>query len=530
MNRKVYLIAIFFILLAFALIVTKVIYGGQNIRPEVSRHLWRVKMVMNITGKGERAKVRLTLPKTSEHQKIYNEHFENDEMTFYIRERPLTGNRVGFWRAEILEGSKSLQYTFSAQLVKIAYEIPEDIVLAQDPKKFYGPEMKTWLDPSTYIQSDSLVIQDHLKAIIGQEKNTARVVRKIYDFVRGEIRYRSEKKSKDAKATLEKLTADCGGKARLFAALSRAAGLPSRVAGGIIVAPGVKNITHVWAENYIGNQWIPFDVVNNYYAYMPNHYVELYRGDYALFKYVGLKKFEYFFVIGKERIPPLDNPWSLYVLPMHFQNFIKVLLLIPLGALVVAFFRTVIGIPTFGTFAPVLLALAFREISLWLGMVCVLIVILLGWAFRTFLDRLKILVIPRLSIIVTSVVMIILVTMVVFYHLGIQRVLFMSLFPMIILTWTIERFSVIQIEDGTNAAIRSALGTAVVAAAAYYFMEMKILRLYLFAFPELLFVVIAIMLVLGRYTGIRLTELWRFREFYKIEKKKGSGPFLQKGA
>lgn len=518
MNRKVYLISFFLLLLAGAIMAFKVFYGGQSLSPEVSRHLWRVKFVINIKGKGERAKVRLTLPKTNEHQKVYNEHFENDEMVFYIRERPLTGNRVGFWRAEILEGSKSLQYTFSVQVRKIAYEIPPDAALPINPEKAYPPEFKTWLDPSAFIQSKDNAVQENLKKIIGRHKKINFVVRKIYNFVRGEVNYRTEKKSKDARDTLKKLEANCGGKARLFAALSRASGIPSRIVGGIILVPGVKNITHVWVENYIGGQWIPFDVVNDYFAYIPNHYVELYRGDYPLFKHLGLAQFDYFFTISKERIPPLDNPWSLYVLPMHFQNFIKVLLLIPLGTLVVAFFRTVIGIPTFGTFAPVLLALAFREISLELGLVCVVLVVLLGWGFRTLLDRLKILMIPRLSFIVTIVIMIVLAMMVIFYHFGQQRILFVSLFPMIILTWTIERFSVLQIEDGTSAALRAGLGTAVVAAAAYYLMKIRMLRLYLFAFPELLLIVLALLLVLGRYTGIRLAELWRFREFYKYKR------------
>lgn len=521
MNRKVYLIALLLVAFALALITVKVIYGGARVDTGFSPHLWRIKIVMNIKGLGQRAKVRFTLPKNSERQRIYNEHFENDELVFYVRDRQISGNRIGFWRSELLDGTKSLQYTFSVQLKKQSFPIPEELEIPKDPIKAYPPAVDPWLKPSAYIQSKSILIQKHLKTAIGKEKKTARVMRKIFDFVRGEVHYRSEKGSKDAKATLKQLIADCGGQARLFAALSRAANIPSRIVGGVILEPsGFKTTTHVWVENYIGGQWIPFDVVNNYFAMTPAHYIEFYRGDYVLFKHVGLAKFEYFFVIGKERIPPVDNPFSLYVLPIHFQKMIKVLLLIPVGALVVAFFRTVIGVPTFGTFAPVLLALAFREVSPLIGLVCLLIVISLGWLIRRMLDHLKILVIPRLSIIVTLVVFIVLALIVIFYHLGQNRVLFISLFPMIIMTWTVERFSVLQIEDGTPAALKAAAGTALVATAAYYLMKIKILRLYLFAFPELLLVIMALMLVLGRYTGLRLSELWRFREFLRSSRKR----------
>jgi hypothetical protein len=499
------------VLMAAGSISAKVIYGGHSVSREFSRYLWRINIVMNLAGKGTRAKVRLTLPKENERQTIYNEHFENDGLVFYVREREFTKNRVGFWRSELLDGTKSVQYTFSAQLKSLIYAIPGNFSLPDNPYDAYPPHFRIWLDPSAFIQSKDLSIKKYLKKIVGKEKNAAIVMRKLYDFITGQVRYRSEKGSKDAKATLNKLTADCGGQSRLFAALSRAAGVPSRIVGGLILTGGVKQTTHVWVENYLGGKWIPFDVVNKHFASMPNHYLELYRGDYALIKHVGLSKFEYFFFTEPEKMPPVDNPWSLYALPIHFQELSKVLLLIPLGALVVAFFRSVVGLHTFGTFAPILLALAFREVSLVIGLGCLAAIIFFGWVLRMLLDHLKILVIPRLSIVVTLVIIFVLAMMIVGFHFGLQRILFISMFPMIIMTWTIERFSVIQIEDGTVAALRSALGTTVVSIAAYYVMALHVLRSYLFAFPELLLVIMALLLLLGRYTGIRFTELWRFR-------------------
>ena len=54
------------------------------------------------------------------------------------------------------------------------------------------------------------------------------------------------------------------------------------------------------------------------------------------------------------------------------------LLLVPLGALVVALFRNVVGVTTYGTFMPVLIALALRGFSLGLGLALVAVVIVLG--------------------------------------------------------------------------------------------------------------------------------------------------------
>ncbi len=201
---------------------------------------------------------------------------------------------------------------------------------------------------------------------------------------------------------------------------------------------------------------------------------------------------------------------------------IKVLLLIPLGALIVAFFRTMIGMPTFGTFTPILVALALRQTSLQVGLSCLFGIILVGWVSRKYLDNLKILVIPRLAILLTLVVILVLSIMLVSYHLGERRVLFISLFPMVIITWLVERISVLEIEDGPLAAVKSGFGNLLVSMVAYFIFGLQDLRAYLFTFPEVLLVIMAILLLMGRYTGYRLIELIRFRELIKVKQKPSS--------
>ena len=80
---------------------------------------------------------------------------------------------------------------------------------------------------------------------------------------------------------------------------------------------------------------------------------------------------------------------------------------------------------------------------------------------------------------------------------------------------TIERMNVIWEERGANEALKQGAGTLLVAIAAYWLMNIEFIRHLFFIFPELLLVVLAVTLLLGRYTGYRLTELIRFREFTK---------------
>lgn len=512
---RVVFVAFALILLAAGIVTFKIVSLGQTFRPEYGRDIWNVVIQMNLTSKGERVRVRMTLPQDNERQTIYHEDFIHN-LGFSVTTHPRSGNRIGVWSTDLLDRNTTIRYSFSSQLTGLRYPLSATSRITKHPEKVYDENIRFWLKPSEEIQSKDPAVLKYIKRIVGREKKTVPVIRKIFDFVRGEVRYRSEKGSKTAQETLNALVADCGGQARLFVAFSRAAGIPSRMVGGIVMDRGVKSITHVWAENYVDGIWVPFDVVNNHFAEIPNNYLELYRGDYNLIKHIGLAEFDYFFVIGRGNLPPVEKYFSLYSLPLHFQNAVKLLLLIPIGALVVTIFRVIIGMPTFGTFAPIILALAFREISLGIGLACLAFMITVGCFLRKLLDALKILVIPRISLVVTIVVLMAVGIMLGGNFLGEKRLLHISLFPMIIITWTIERFSVLQIEDGTMAALKTALGTIIVALAAYFLMSLPDMRFYLFTFPEILLAVVGLLLLFGRYTGLRLSELWRFRELRKI--------------
>jgi hypothetical protein len=83
---------------------------------------------------------------------------------------------------------------------------------------------------------------------------------------------------------------------------------------------------------------------------------------------------------------------------------------------------------------------------------------------------------------------------------------------MVIMTMTIERMSIVWEERGPADASKQGLGSLLVAATCYLVMGLGMVEHLVFVFPELLFVTLAATLLLGRYTGYRLTELFRFRE------------------
>ena len=75
----------------------------------------------------------------------------------------------------------------------------------------------------------------------------------------------------------------------------------------------------------------------------------------------------------------------------------------------------------------------------------------------------------------------------------------------------IERISVVWEESGSWEALQQGIGTLAAASATYGVMQIPAIEHLLFVFPELLLIVLALTVLMGRYTGYRLSEMWRFR-------------------
>ncbi len=202
--------------------------------------------------------------------------------------------------------------------------------------------------------------------------------------------------------------------------------------------------------------------------------------------------------------------FSLLQLPVHVQETYKVLLTLPIGAFIILLLRNFIGLSTFGTFMPVLIALAFRETHVVWGIVLFVMIVSFGLIARFYLDQLRLLLVPRLSAILTVVILLMILITVISHNLGLESGLSVALFPMVILTMTIERMCVTWDERGASNALKSGLGSLIAAVVAYSAMNRPALQYLMFAFPELLLVCLALILWCGQYRGYRLFELFRF--------------------
>jgi len=300
--------------------------------------------------------------------------------------------------------------------------------------------------------------------------------------------------------------------------------IPARMIHGFELQGRLRNAEPMtWLEVHDGDRWRYFDPSTGD-ENLPDRFFIWWRGNEPLISVEGGSNVQVSFAVQENHLDAVAIAetqvaqqgtnlidFSLYSLPIQTQAVYSVLLMIPIGALVMVVLRNMIGIDAFGTFMPVLIALAFRETRLLWGVILFTMLVALGLSIRFLLERLRLLLVPRLSAVLIVVVGLMLLISLVSHRLGMETGLSVALFPMVIIAMTIERMSVVWEERGATDAIRAGIGSLVVAVTAYMFMGLGWLEHLIFTFPELLLVVLALVLLAGRYTGYRLLELSRFK-------------------
>jgi len=312
-------------------------------------------------------------------------------------------------------------------------------------------------------------------------------------------------------------------RARVVDLLLAAAHIPAEQVHSIRLGPQATQEPELWLRSYNGKQWLYFNPDNGNQG-LPEDRLIWWSGDKPLVKIEGGRRLQVGFNVSKnemsaiqlaQSVQPLQERsfWtlSLYDLPLQAQHTFRIIIMIPLGVLLILGLRNLIGLETLGTFTPVLVALAFRQTDVVWGVVLFVVVTALGLSLRSYLEHLRLQLLPRLSVVLTFVVMLILAISVMAHKLGIEEGVSVALFPMVILTMVIERLSVVWEERGGAHSVKVAVGTLVAAILAHLLMTPPALVYIFFTFPGVLLVLVSLMLLMGHYRGYRLTELRRFK-------------------
>jgi hypothetical protein len=481
---------------------------GRTIPP-----LWHVDVRLSFNSSSPRTSVRLLLPRGDDGHAIAHEQFDDDGVRRYMSQTATSRNRSARWRETKRDQSHTLEYSIwlDNALVKPAERAPA------------ARQLERLRQSTKMIQADDPAIKSVAAEVFKDTTKAADRFSAVVNFVHSNIQNTHDNSAVSAVRCLKARQGSSRSMARLACALLRSQGVACQIVGGVRLEEEVRTHAFFWAEAWDGQHWVTLSATHNIAKRRPSDYLPIFRGDYSLAKFQDCEESDVLVTVEQQVPPPpveaqvikrspnvLDRV-SLATLPADTQQLVRWLLVLPLGALLVACFRNLVGLNTFGIFMPILLALAFRETQLWWGFVYLSALVGVGVIVRWGLNRLKLLMIPRLATVLTVIVSMMIALVLLGSRFGGHPALSVGLFPMVIMTTTVERFFVIQSEDGTVEALKESLTTALVVSCTYQLFRWHWLREVLFVYPELLLLVVALLLLIGRYSGYRLMELRRFR-------------------
>lgn len=199
-------------------------------------------------------------------------------------------------------------------------------------------------------------------------------------------------------------------------------------------------------------------------------------------------------------------------------NTIVLLLLLPIVTFVIAFSRNVVGIRGFGIFLPAALSVVFVATGPVVGIGLFLIIVAVSTFVRMILRKLKVKLqyLPKMSFILWAVVLGVLGLLFLAPVLSFPALANVSIFAVLVLILLAEEFSHVQLGKSVNTAVNLAFETLVLSLISYVVLILVPLRQFVLLNPEVsLLITAGADLLLGKYTGLRVMEFYRFRKLIK---------------
>ena len=497
MNSKPHFYIWIFILIVTGISMTWLRYAYLHIPvwPGDKKSVWLIEARIDFIPDGQPVLVSLDLPDNPPGFTRISEQAASPGYGFAIVEEP--GKRRGEWSRRGAEGVQTLYYKVQMLPGKTSEHGAEPAAAPEPASVFWSePQSTAAIQLLTHAYDRSSTPTSFTRELIRQVSVPA--------------------PDQNASLLLSEYPLPV-----LLMRLLNHAGIPARVSMGLELEDARRYQTlKPFLEIHDDGQWITVDPRTGAHG-VPDNLLLWHRGGQSLLDVMGGSRSVIRFSMIRQVMPAMDvarlqfdnaglSRLSLYNLPIEEQSVFKLLLLLPVGALVVTFMRIVIGVRTSGTFMPILIALAFMQTSLLPGLAVFIAIVSMGLVLRGYLARLNLLLVARISTLIVLVIFLTSMVSVLGHELGFNVGLTITFFPMIIIAWTIERMSILWEEAGSREVLIQGLGSLGVATAAYACMRIGIVGHLSFNFPEIHLVLLALILLMGQYTGYKLTEIRRF--------------------
>jgi hypothetical protein len=510
-------------------------YGvmGEALYQPPGAAAWKVTLAVRGASQGN-ARIATALPLDLDRQKVVNEVYKSEQLFHKAPAAKHPERRVVIWsqRGGAADGPLRARCVFH---VCVEPQQPSSATSNPTSGLYAAPHPGEYLGGEGNAAVNEPAISAAARRLTADLDNQHDVVEALYHFVANNVKNDPvDGPSTSAVECLRNRRGDRLAQSRLLLALLRNRGIPARLVSGLVLANGSEQPTHYWVEAWLSayGHWLPMCPFNKHFGRLPSTYLIFGFGEKPLVHGSHVKDLD--FACLTERLPvsdadaaglsPLKRLFlnlSLFALPPAERRLVEILLLLPVAALIICIFRNVIGLRSFGTFAPALIGLAFHDLHSLPGIFVFVTILLIGWLMRRLLDRYHLLQVPRVATMLTLIMIVLIASVVAANIYGAPTTRYISLFPMIILCGMVERFWTLETEDSTGASFRTLFQTMLISTIIALVLSSTSLVRHMLRFPETLGLIMAGQLLIGRYTGYRLMELLRFRDFLKQPPQEG---------
>jgi len=228
--------------------------------------------------------------------------------------------------------------------------------------------------------------------------------------------------------------------------------------------------------------------------------------DYKVKKWNGLNSFRWMIKIAIERGVS--------------TNTIVLLLLLPIIATLVSFLHYVVGLAGYGIFMPTMIAVAFLATGFFGGLLLFALILIISLLGNMTLKKLKIHFWPARAINLMFISMAVFVLMLLTSFVKFFDISDISIFPILFMILLAEEFTRTQLVKSKSEAKNLVVGTIVLAITGAVVMNFNIAQTLVLRYPELVILIVLVAnLIIGNYSGIRLTEIKRFKGAIRDKKK-----------
>ena len=410
-KRHVLILALSLTLFGLSIFVYKVLFLQFPLTPQTQSEKWDVEVRISFMAHNTPVKVSLFIPQTTNHHAIIDESFVS--RGYGLVTKKVNENRLAVWSIRKAKGMQTLYYRAVVRQVSGRRPAAVSKSPAVEPHELEGPYLVAAESLISEIQASSADLETMVAELVQRFNNPQ-------DMGNVTLLLGRQPSSLKKMEVAQKVLA--------------LAGIPAKVVHGILLQEFQKDVSLIhWLYVYENGIWQPFDSVTEAVA-ISDKYLMWWQGAYPLVKLrkgtkletrisVSMSKEEA--LAGVTQLGQLTDTFflkfSLLNLPIEAQAVYRVLLVFPIGVFLLVILRNMIGLKTFGTFMPVLIALAFRETQLLWGIVLFSIIVGFGLSIRFYLEQLKLLLVPRLAFVLIVVILLMAFFSVLTHKLGLGR-------------------------------------------------------------------------------------------------------------